>query len=167
MVTTISERRPHWFAIRRCSPCCGGALLYFGVTPAAALWLIQSMFLCAMGAAGGALAYHIIRSWVGPLLWTVFSCCWPGGDNWVCWVRPLTETGTAACFVIVCWMLSCALREAGGKAITWLLLAGAVAGEVRVQLPGIPHRHFRRRQRLTATVVSQYRPIPNRLAAVA
>ena len=105
-----------------------GALLYLGLTPAVALWLVHSMLLCAMGAAGGALAFHITRSWIGPLLWTVFSCCWPGGDNWVFWIRPLTETGTAACFVIVCWLLSCALRESGGKAITWLLLAGAGAG---------------------------------------
>ncbi len=105
-----------------------GALLYVGVGPIPALWLIHAMFLFGMGAAGGALAYHITRSWTGPLLWTIFSCCWPGGDNWVFWVRPLTETGTAAFFVIVCWMLSRALRAVDRCAILWLLLASAVAG---------------------------------------
>lgn len=104
------------------------ALLYVGLSPTAALWLIHAMFLGGMAAAGGALAYHITGSWQGPLLWTLFSCCWPGGDNWVYWIRPQTESGTAALFVIVCWLLASALRAYGGSSIAWLLLASAVAG---------------------------------------
>ena len=105
-----------------------GGLLYCGIAPATALWLIQAAFLFALGAAGGALAYRITQSWVGPLLWTVFSCLWPGGDNWVFWIQPLTETGTAALFVVVCWMLSNALRSAGRREAGWLLLAAGAAG---------------------------------------
>jgi len=105
-----------------------GGLLYCGIAPAAALWLIQAAFLFALGAAGGALAYRITQSWVGPLLWTVFSCFWPGGGNWVFWIQPLTETGTAALFVIVCWMLSSALRSTGRGEAAWLLLAAVTAG---------------------------------------
>ncbi|MCH8852257.1 MAG: hypothetical protein IID41_06340, partial [Planctomycetes bacterium] len=105
-----------------------GGLLYFGIAPATALWLLQAAFLCALGAAGGVLAYRITQSWVGPLLWTVFSCFWPGGDNWIFWIQPLTETGTAAFFVIVCWMLSNALRSTGRGEAAWLLLAAIAAG---------------------------------------
>ena len=105
-----------------------GGLLYCGIAPATALWLIQAVILFALGAAGGALAYRITQSWMGPLLWTVFSCFWPGGDNWVFWIQPLTETGTAALFVIVCWMLSNALRSSGRGEAAWLLMAAVTAG---------------------------------------
>ena len=82
----------------------------------------------ALGAAGGALAYRITESWLGPLLWTVFSCCWPGGGNWAFWIQPLTETGTAAFFVIVCWMLSASLRSTRQRDVAWLLVSAATAG---------------------------------------
>ncbi len=105
-----------------------GGLLYCGIAPATALWLIQAVFLFALGAAGGALAYRVTQSWVGPLLWTVFSCFWPSGDNWVFWIQPLTETGTTALFVIVSWMLSNALRTTGRGEAAWLLVAAVTAG---------------------------------------
>ncbi len=105
-----------------------GGSLYCGIAPATALWLIQAAFLFALGAAGGALAYRITQSWAGPALWTVFSCFWPGGDNWVYWIQPLTETGTAAFFIVVCWMLSASLRSTRQADATWLLLAAVTAG---------------------------------------
>ncbi len=105
-----------------------GGLLYCGIAPTTALWLMQAVFLFGLGAAGGALAYRITQSWVGPVLWTVFSCFWPGGDNWVFWIQPLTETGTAALFVVVCWMLSASLRSTRQADVAWLLLAAVTAG---------------------------------------
>lgn len=105
-----------------------GGSIYFGIPPITALAGIHAIFLFALGATGGALSYHVTRSWVGPFVWTILSCCWPGGSHWLMWVRPLTESGTTAMFVIVAWMCACALRADRPKDAAWLLAAATVAG---------------------------------------
>lgn len=101
-------------------------LLKLGLSPGNSLLIIHAVFLVMLGAAGGALAYRITRSWHGPVTWLILSCAWPGGVNWILWVRPLTEAGTAALFVTVAWALCVALDS--DKPRRWLWFAATLAG---------------------------------------
>ncbi len=104
------------------------AAMATGLPVVSALYGLQAGFLFLMGAAGGALSYRSTRSATGPLIWTVLSCGWPGGANWLYWIRPMTEAGNACCLVVVAWAATIACTAGARRAIPWLLLACGVAG---------------------------------------
>ncbi len=109
--------------------------LRMGFEPVDAFAVMQAMFLFGLGALGGALAYRVHGTWLGPLVWTVLNACWPGGSNWWLWTTPHAESGIMFFFILVAWLLVRSTEVAPDRARGWLL-AAALSGGLAMTMKG-------------------------------